>query len=1808
MKTAQNEAIRGKQPVKRKRGVVLLIVVSLLALFILLGVTYTVVVLQTGHAARLEKEVQRVGDQPETEMDVILGQILYDTQARTSLQHHSLLMDLYGGDQVAGTGDAVRGTVTAIPEFARLPDPMNNPQTVSQVMALYYAPAQGYTFSTITNYYVGRVFTFLGGEPNGLSTRVVGYYPNGLQPNYAGGPVILLEAFDRGTRTQTDPTTWNNGTWSSGTVQFLINGAPFNGAGAGYDATAGQISQTFTPPGLSNSYLVGLLPHFAGYDLSAGPVNPALGGLDETWDAVDLQNMFLAMVPPSSGSNYDIPVIPSFHRPELVNYLVNQFQQQIGGNIDLSNASHKAFLRSFIFRPMPWDHQNFTGSNPNMTAALGPGNLQSSLGIWDVDNDGDQRPDSIWVDVGLPVITTPEGRRIKRLAAILIQDLDGRIDLNAHGNSQQFANQNYRAETQLPGNFGLATPSTFGTIYLPRGIGFGPAEVDFLNVLSTVVPVPPPPATVFNDTTARNAYQALINGRYASNSAGDTGVPGAAGRDLLAALKHAGIPDNYSNTPLAQPNWYASPPDVWGRGALVMDYGGHPLMAFMGNPSEVTDSPYEISLSGQYTGVDSPYTPFEIERLLRYQDSDSQYLRCRPLDPSGLAAQVLGPTTEPAGYVGASHRRRQIVAGMTSYIPTPTTTIPQEMRTTVATGVGKSTILDLYRAKLAANSVADIDTEMRKIVPWEFFKGQKFDLNRWLGNGADDNGDNARDDPNEANTNEPAWSSSLPLPTGFPNVPAYRLNNSYFVTNNDARQLYARHLFCLAMLFMPPQFQPPNCPHEAGLNQVQYRRLIVRRVAQWAVNCVDFRDYDSIMTPFEFDYNPWDGWQVDGNLATDGNNQPENVPGLPAIQAIDRGLVWGMEYPDLLITETMAFHDRRVKDTKYDHTGKDRGASSSPDPTVDQFRVPQGSAFVELYCPRPTLWTAAGQQANQKPQLPGELYVSGQLWLGNGNGGSPIWRLAFSEVNPSDTNHPGKLWGTNHNWESTSFDPQNMTLIQGSATPMTIDRYAYFTTNANLPISSQNRSFYITNGDQPALFPGQYAVVGPRSKTYLGSNNITSPTRNPPTSAADPQWGGNSKQVIDLSAGVTVMDSSGNTTSRTTGIRPSLPIICDMSGVVPVGSNGNWNAMNKWNAPASKMTFGLNITEPLPVLGGNYYPEPIPATLPAGLIADFYDDPDSPTQATTADDGIRPEGEDQKNNRPLVKNSNMIPTRTYQDCAAVFLQRLANPNLPYNPPPFDAAGNGDPDYNANVQIINPYITVDWASIDVTVFTGEEDVTRTVSSGKIDLDDNYDPASTTANIFFRTRQRGFPQGNYYANGNVGGYANPWSPYVDQSDTIYTKTPLTSPVSGPYFNVDLKNDNATLPGPLYFVPDNVRHTLGWLNEPIDQLLSAQSNNNTQYSNYAGEPAHPFPWITWHNRPFANPMELLAVPSSSPSRIGSEITPGFTAISTTSGPYTDGNTDQFVFRSPFGHLLNFFQTEDAQNLTANAYAAHFYRILDYVEVPSPYSGAERWYSPATSTALNNFYPYCPPFNKLSRFRDPGRININTIFDEDIWIAACGQFPTMNTQVFAQTVFKSRNGSPSATNWYDMDQNYPTRFANPFRPADSADLMPNVPTTGVSMRKVRPIEATFMRPTPGTTAPNELPLFQPSLTDQQWAIQAGQPPTDPIGQYPGHFRDINRNPYFRYQGYQKIGNVFSTTSNCFAVWITIGYFEVDTITVDAAHPDGFQLGQEVGADTGEVSRHRAFYIIDRSVPVGFSPGSRLNTDDCILVRRMIE
>jgi hypothetical protein len=191
------------------------------------------------------------------------------------------------------------------------------------------------------------------------------------------------------------------------------------------------------------------------------------------------------------------------------------------------------------------------------------------------------------------------------------------------------------------------------------------------------------------------------------------------------------------------------------------------------------------------------------------------------------------------------------------------------------------------------------------------------------------------------------------------------------------------------------------------------------------------------------------------------------------------------------------------------------------------------------------------------------------------------------------------------------------------------------------------------------------------------------------------------------------------------------------------------------------------------------------------------------------------------------------------------------------------------------------------------------------------------------------------------------------------------------------------------------------------------------------------------------------------------------------------------------------------------------------------------------------------------------------------------------------------------------------PTRFANPFRSAAGGWLVPPVGNTNTGLQTLigSEVNATLLRNDP-TTGRTLYPLLQLDATSPQamnYQVGTLSSPTCPM--------NTERNPYFRYQGLQRLGNLVTTRSNVFAVWVTVGYFEVRAGRITAVgnntqmgqtgagyHPDGYYLGQEMGYDTGEIKRHRAFFLFDRTIPMGFVRGQDLNYEKGVLLKRFIE
>ena len=202
-------------------------------------------------------------------------------------------------------------------------------------------------------------------------------------------------------------------------------------------------------------------------------------------------------------------------------------------------------LAANLLAPNPIDHPNFSGSNPalgglqnfttNIVWQASGGNVMPP---WDVDNDGDGRPDSVWIDLGYPVQSTADGRLYKPLFAILCIDLDGRLNVNTSGTAEATAN------TIPTGAFPYAGTTGTAGLQLPRGEGLGPSEIDVTAITSASNVAGYAVADFKSLSVGKSGVS--FDGRYGTDTASgkppQAGTPGVP--DKLGLLKHFQFPDD----------------------------------------------------------------------------------------------------------------------------------------------------------------------------------------------------------------------------------------------------------------------------------------------------------------------------------------------------------------------------------------------------------------------------------------------------------------------------------------------------------------------------------------------------------------------------------------------------------------------------------------------------------------------------------------------------------------------------------------------------------------------------------------------------------------------------------------------------------------------------------------------------------------------------------------------------------------------------------------------------------------------------------------------------------------------------------------------------------------------------------------------------------------------------------------------------------------------------------------------------------------------------------------------------------------
>jgi hypothetical protein len=638
-----------------------------------------------------------------------------------------------------------------------------------------------------------------------------------------------------------------------------------------------------------------------------------------------------------------------------------------------------------------------SGSCARFSYAPTPANQQP------IDNDGDGVPDSYWLDFGFPVIHDSAGDAFKARAAVLVVDLDGRLNVNAHGSPAELdlletgLAQNAKvfqwpsAAPELPSSL---TSAKFAA--LPIGSGYGPAEVrlrDLLLVGSDTATAAATLKMLFSGTAlVANASsqpqgwkRPLVSATNAWGRYGDAGLnpqPGVSGSDdALSTIQDQqrarttdGNParrrslcnDWRMNTTFpkwqADPDSYISPPDLSGRMKVFADrqpptdgvvarmrYAKPVVSGSHWWQGDTSDDPYEIRLDRR-SAADATFGPDELERILRIYDWDTAQL------PSRLAA-LLGRDAE----------RLRLLLTSESWDTTA--------------------IIGEAWAKIEAALQATPSTQWAKVFAPELIAGRRLDINR-------------------------------PVQT------------------DAEKQLLCRQLYTLLWALLDKTTDPGA----------------LEAAAQWAANVVDFRDSDSAMTRFAYDINPKDGWSAGADV------------------------VWGLERPELLINEALAWQSDGGADggvyVSLHHPWSAKaidGDTFSPDGE-------DSPAWIDPDAVDPSLGVPPAPPKNVPLNL---LNLDAR---GGGDQSSPVWRLRIAnqiarlDAPPGDEAATGEFWSKPQNTGTNRQIPPDGSICifsqskKPAATDGTVDIDGAFPSTAQLAIDMQGST-------AASLKPGNAASI-----------------------------------------------------------------------------------------------------------------------------------------------------------------------------------------------------------------------------------------------------------------------------------------------------------------------------------------------------------------------------------------------------------------------------------------------------------------------------------------------------------------------------------------------------------------------------------------------------------------------------------------------------------------------------------------------------------------------------------------------------------
>jgi len=1600
--------------VSRRRGVLLLVVLSMLTLFMMLGVSYIVVATRARKSARAFANNVVAATAAGASEQAILDQAFL-TVVRGSAEQltganqapalgssasggESLLGDKYG-TQIAGATAST--TITGSLASATAVLPSGNSAAFFQITTGSLTPAPSNPSDL-----VGRVITF---SLPGLSasTRILQASGAASSPTLvvASGPTVSGRQLSA-----SDVTTAKGKVIGSGSTTIIINGREFAGN---------------------------------------------TGDTNEAWDGVDSRN----------------PLLPGVK------------SEDTNGNGQLDSG------------------EDTNGNNSlDTNLVLATTTLGNGSGLPAVDNDADGTSDSKFIDIGLPPVVSPDGTVLLPRAAILVADLDGRLNLNVHGTGSDESTFAIAAGRDMYPPVTMVGGGTSVPLYqLPRGMGTGPAEVSIDRSMlfggspssnqqriadATLALSGASAVTATQQDAATNRYlprMKNVEGRFGDTAYGGTVSPttsakaGVSGTNDLSSVELDQWRCSLTGSNTAQsyftfPGRYGSPPDLKGLLKVWVDDAGQPVYYrpfWTGDPSspavavnlgnEAIDDPYEANLtrsavrggvrnpSSAAKAADSLFSPAELEGLLRFGDPDTMKLPRRLVALSGTAASRnrLAVTTEswdtPA--ITSDAWQQVINTPFNGFLNTAGTVSPKRPQ-------------DLFSP--------------------ETLQGHRLDLNR-----------------------------------PFHNIPNYDEPND--ATGTARRQAFARQVYCLLVAI-------------ATKNGTTVSAKIAEQIAQYAINVVDFRDADSVMTQFKYD----------------PNFGPSNTAWTPGAN----DYVWGCERPEILITETWAWHNRRTDDLNTSGQVVDSPTATADD-DFDQQRRPQGAFFVELFSPwsstasrydpsgvKPvdvTDWTKPSESMRAEP-LPAEFAINEDV---NGDG-----KLDSGE----DINGNGQL--DMRSWHDSAI---NLSGTAPSDSPIwrlvTVRGTAAFGTDPVIPAA--------TKPTLSILDPARPSSTATVDRAFYFAQ---------PSSAIQTSTGGNSAFWQQTAGGKCPNAQTYVVVGTDAPFNPLTSGTAAADVRVLTGANGQ---------PAT-ITEPLAATDPYEVMmqaasPGNAFTAPTAANLNVGSWASPIDQPLDADTSPPA--GIT--------STPFLSGGNplLMTNGTHDNFAVVHLQRLANPKLAWN------------------ATTNPYLTIDSMTVDLTVVN-----TTTPAGGApgIIYDEpgmtgatplSYLATQKTYGTTAATQPVSTERGGKLAQitGPVKPAHDIWSAVIDASST-----PIAVDDADSFRTASTSARTATQPTPgtpkgtLNPVAISFPTTAHTLQATPERFLNTSVTPNKPYA---------FAWLFWPNRPYVSATELALVPASSP----------FMLLRW----HTLGNGSP----RPFAQLPGFFETAtpvSPWNAISGRTAGSTDRSLwHFVHVPTPFPGLYTTVSNTAGAAVNaaslaELGLDIFPIRHVSSFREPGRINVNTIVDQRVWRGMFG-------------AVTDRNDLPSPTTTEPACEQLPgwkpslflTTSGTGGTPCTSQlAFMQLMPKPGENSTPAKTRTGGFLddhlnedRNGNGTLDPDEDVNGNGALdtgedTNSNGVLDKAEDDNGNGIIDRNDYRDTDRHAFFRYQTMNRLNNSVTTRSNVFAVWVTIGYFDANSPTTEVE----------------PVKRHRAFYIFDRSIPVGYEPGKNHNVLDAVLLRRIIQ